>query len=213
MNNENPSDTYKLLYYQIIDELFMQICENTDNYCVKYKIGNDEMPIAIWKKYEEYKKDALNKMSGQRLDRHKLASCICGAIIETRPLAGYNGAKIKKNANEIFALYVGLNVIKFYMMQQLTKNIPLNTKNGIIHYLKENFNMKFPTLSENICDTQEYRENLSNAIYWSHHFCHLKQDNCFHYDIWAYSKIFYHLEIYNKNNLNDVYQRCIKKLA
>ena len=63
-------------------------------------------------------------MSKDRLDRHKLASCICGAIIDAKPLMGFNGAKIPKNANEALALYVGLSVIKFYMMYSAV--LPLN---------------------------------------------------------------------------------------
>lgn len=213
MNSENPSDTYKLLYYQIIDELFAEISKKTDNYCVKYKIGEDKVHIAIWKEFEKYKENALKKMSGKRLDRHKLASCLCAAIIKVQPLESCKGLKIRKNANEIFAMYVGLNVIKFYMMYEITKDINQEIKNGLIKYLKENFDMKFPSLSENICDTQEYSDNLSNALYWSHHYCKFKNGDCFHYDIWSYSKIFYHLEVYNRNNLNNIFKMYVKKLA
>lgn len=209
MNNESPSDTYKLLYHQIIDPLFFEICNNNNNYCVKHKVDKDEIPIAIWKKFEKYKNNALKKMSGKRLDRHKLASCICGAIIEIKPLEGFNGAEIRKNANEILALHVGLNVIKFYMMFEFTKEFTSQKRKNVIQYLKENFDIRFPGLQENICDTQEYIENLSNALYWSHHYCSIKHDECFHYDIWAYSKIFYHLEIYNQNILKNVYEKYV----
>lgn len=205
MSNEIPSDTYRLLYYQVIDELLAMICNQNQAYCVKYKIGQDIMPIAIWKKFETYKEIASQKMSGHRLDRHKLASCICAAIIEVKPLEGFNGAAIQKNANEIFALYVGLNVIKFYMMYDLTKEMSSQKRNAVIRYLKEKFEIKFPTLNENICDTQEYRKNLFNALYWSHHYCDIKANECFHYDIWAYSKIFYHLELYNEEHLKNAY--------
>ena len=205
MNNNSPSRTYKLLYHQIIYDLFIQICNNKENYCVKYKVGEDTTPIAIYKKFEEYKNKALNSMHGNRLDRHKLASCICGAIIETQPLVGYNGATIREDANEILAMFVGVNVIKMYMIHDIAKNMATKKKRTVTQYLKENFNIQFPSLQENICDTQEYKENLANALFWSHHFCDIKKDECYHYDIWAYSKIFYHLEVYNLEKIKAVY--------
>ncbi|MDE6701703.1 MAG: hypothetical protein K2K10_11955, partial [Acetatifactor sp.] len=163
-----PSHTYKLLYYDIIEELLFQICSNNINYCVQCKIGGDEPPIAIWKNFEAYKAKALENMAGSRLDRHKLASCICGAIIKTRPLTGFKGAKILKNANEIFALYVGLTVLKYYMTNDLTKHLQ-NTdpelRIKVNNYLRENFSMKLPSMAENICDTQAYEKNLSYALY------------------------------------------------
>lgn len=75
MKSYQPSDTYKLLFNHIIGELLEQICSQSQNYCVQ----NDKIPFLIGEKFEEYKSRALKNMSGKRLDRHKLASCICGA--------------------------------------------------------------------------------------------------------------------------------------
>lgn len=83
-----PSRTYELFYCDIIEELFYQICGGNLNYCVQCRIEGDEPAIAIWKKFETYKAKALENMTGSRLDRHKLPSCICGAIIEAKPLTG-----------------------------------------------------------------------------------------------------------------------------
>lgn len=210
-----PSHTYKLLYYDIIEELLFQVCSNNINYCVQYKIGGDEAPIAIWKKFEAYKAKALENMAGSRLDRHKLASCICGAIIETRPLTGLNGARILKNANEIFALYVGLTVLKYYMTNDLTmhlKNTDPELQSKANHYLRETFSMKLPSMAENICDTQAYEKNLSYALYRTHENCPVSGKECFHYDIWAYAKIFYHLEMYNREALLKLYQEYLLSL-
>ena len=139
-------------------------------------------------------------MTKDRLDRHKLASCICGAIVDSKPLVGFNGAKIPKNANEVLALYVGLTVIKFYMMYSsiFSLNLTTDSKSRMLKYLRENFNMNFPDFNENICDEQEYKKNLINSLYWTHHNCSIINSECFCYDIWAYSKIYYHLELYNK---------------
>ncbi len=147
-------------------------------------------------------------MSGSRLDRHKLASCICGAIIEIKPLVGFNGVKINKYANEMFALQVGLDVIKVYMIRDL--DIPKKDRNTLIAYMKDNFDMKFPALKYNVCDKHDYATNLRNALYKTHHACNLKKDECFHYDILAYSKIFYHLELYNRKDFELTYNKRLK---
>lgn len=207
MKSYQVSDTYKLLYHEIIEELFWQICNANINYCIKVTAENKKIPIAISDKFEEYKDRAAKNMSGERrLDRHKLASCICGALIEISPLVGFQGAIITKKANEKLALHVGLNVIKAYMMFDFLDKLSVSheEKQAIHHYLKENFDLQFPG---NICDTQKYDVNLENALYWSHFECDYKKGECFRYDIWAYSKIFYHLELYNQEYLEQSYAK------
>lgn len=122
------------------------------------------------------------------------------------------GGKISKRANEIFALHVGLNVIKYYMMYDLTYNLllPVDVQEQLKSYLKENFNMECPNLEDNICDTQEYEINLLNALHWTHHECKLVNKECYHYDIWAYAKIFYHLELYNIPRLKSMYDEYME---
>lgn len=210
-----PSRTYKLLYYDIIEELFYLICSSNLNYCVQCRIEGDEPAIAIWKKFETYKAKALENMTGSRLDRHKLASCICGAIIEAKPLTGFKGATILKNANEILALYAGLTVLKYYMTNNLTKHLKdtdpeLQLKAN--EYLRNTYSMKLPSMAENICDTQAYQKNLFNALYRTHENCPATGRECFHYDIWAYAKIFYHLEMYNQKPLQELYQEYMRSL-
>lgn len=211
-NQAKPSDTYKTLYYNVIEELLFQICDSNINYSVRPYVGDQEIHIAIWKCFEKYKEKALSNMVGKRLDRHKLASCICGAIIETRPLVGYNGATILKNANEIFALYVGVSVIKYYMAYEFIEglDVPYEEKKLIHNHLMSQFEMCFPSSKENICDIQEYKINLVNALYWSHDKCVDAQKECFHYDIWAYAKIFYHLEMYNLPYFKQAYEEYAK---
>ena len=213
MKHQKPSETFKFLYKEIIEELFYQICSNGINYSIRYKVEDDEIHIALWKKYEEYRETTLKHMFGTRLDRHKLASCICGAIIEIQPLVGYNNAKIVKKANELLAITVAMNVVKIYMIYHLLCESNLLNKEGkkIFKYLKENFTMEFPSLEKNVCDTQEYQETIANALYWSHHRCEHINTQCFHYDVWAYSKILYHLELYNQDALNKAYQDYIAK--
>lgn len=212
MNNEQPSDTYKRLFNYVIADILYQVCKSNPDYCVKDTIGEDNFQVAIWKAMSRYEAKALEHMSGKRLDRHKLASCICGAIIEVQPLMGLNGANIPSNANEVVALYVGLSVVKVFMMYDVLSDAPLDRRDDIRKYLKNKFEMKLPSLEENVCDTQEYRRNMINALYWSHSRCNTLQKECFRYDIWAYSKIFYHLELFNKDYLKNFYQEYVKQL-
>lgn len=208
MEKHQLSNTYKRLYKDIIEDLLSQICGSNINYCVRSR----GIPVAIGEKFEAYKERALEKMSGGRLDRHKLASCICGAVIEARPLAGYRGAVIVKQANEILALHTGLNVLKFYMVYDFIREQELSDKEK--EQLKErilaDFQMQFPPLEENICDEQDYEHNLYNALYWTHQTCGRLSEECFRYDIWAYSKIFYELEMRNKQDFLKACRSCME---
>lgn len=209
MKIQESSHTYKLLYNEIIGELLTVILDEFDECCVRGK----EIPFVLEKKFTEYRKKAYVNMSNPRLDRHKLASCICGAIIEINPISGLKGGKIPKRINEIFALYVGLAVIKHYMIYDTLRNldIPFDTKNKMKMYLIKNFDMSLPSIDDNICDTQEYQKNLSNALHWTHHVCELNDKVCYHYDIWAYAKIFYHLELYNKEKFDIVCKTYLRE--
>lgn len=213
MNNEQLSDTNRLLFDYVIADILSQVCRNNPNYCVKHVIGEDSFQVATWKAMVRYEAKALEHMSGKRLDRHKLASCICGAIIEIQPLEGQNGAKIPKNANEIVALYVGLSVVKVFMMYDVLRDAPMDRRDEIRRYLKNKFEMKLPSLEENVCDTQEYHRNIINALYWSHGKCDISRKECFRYDIWAYAKIFYHLELFNKDYLKNFYLEYARRLG
>lgn len=207
-SNDHISQSYKLLYDNIIGELLAQICSSRINYCVK----NRECLYAMGQKFDNYAEKARSNMSGTRLDRHKLASCICGAIIEVQPLEGYKKATIVKNANERFALHTGLSVLKFYMIYDFLhkRNISSEKQKAMHRYLKDKFELQLPSLDKNICDTQEYAENIYNALYWSHSQCDIAQKECFRYDIWAYAKIFYHLELYNKKPFQEACQELEK---
>ncbi len=204
--NESLSETYTYLYHTIVEELLSQIVQNNHNYYVQRKIENLDFPIALERKFKEYRHRAQQNMSSQRLDRHKLASCICGAIIETRPLCGKGTAK---NANELLALRTGLSTVKAYMVYETLHKLQISyeEKDGFRKYLAENFMMKFPS---NICDTRPYEENFANALYQTHSKCAVTGKECFHYDLWAYAKLFYHLELYNQPAFTATCQKYLK---
>lgn len=208
MKNTKPSDTFAKLYNYIILDLIYQIHDKNSNYVAQEHIGIDTLPVAIWKNYEKYLSMTTEKMASHRLDRHKLASCICGAIIETRPLTGLHNTEIPKNVNEVLAFMVGINVVKLFMIRDFVNkpDIPSQNKISVQDYLIKNFEMQFPS---NICDNQEYVYNMVNALYWSHFECVIKQEECFPYDIWAYSKIFYHLELFNQIYCEQLIQQYV----
>lgn len=210
--SNRPSETFIFLYRYIIQELFSQICNRNKDYSINPKFKNDDIHIAIWKKFEEYKKRASMNMAGTRLDRHKLASCICGAIVEIRPLVGFNGVRINKYANEMLALQIGLDVVKVYMIRDLICDLKISKEyiDGVIEYMKDNFNMDYPLLKDNICDKHDYQTNLRNALFRTHSFCDFKKNECFQYDIFSYAKIFYHLELYNRPMFKATYEKCIE---
>lgn len=204
--NESLSETYTYLYHTIIEELLAQIVQNNQNYYVRRKIENIDFPIALEHKFKAYRQRARQNMASQRLDRHKLASCICGALIETRPLCGKGTAK---TANELLALRTGLSTVKAYMIYEAIYKLQISCeeKDRFRKYLAENFMIKFPS---NICDTRPYEENFANALYQTHSKCTETGKECFHYDIWAYAKLFYHLELYNQPVFKAACQEYLK---
>ncbi len=211
MKREHPSDTYKELYYQIIDEVLNTICNaEPGNYCVKTRIDNISVQYAIERKFESYKEKARRYMEKEgNLDRHKLAACLCGAIIEVQPLCLRN-PEGWTTINEIAAMNMGLIIVEYYMRDDFVKtlNVPKEEQLKIITHFENDFHMSFP---ETICDVKSYGKNLVNALFRSHSKCeeYYNGKECFRYDIWAYAKIFYHLELYNRKFMQDSYDRYL----
>lgn len=193
------------MYYNIVDKCISEACK-LPNYAVKSEINGKPTPVSIWEKYSGYRNHMIQNVKSKRLDRHKLASCLCGAILETQPLIGLSGTSIPNNSNEVLALFCGVYLIKFFMISEtaLKSGFKDEELKNFIDYLEENFTMKFPHEGENICDTQQYRKNIVNALYWSHFKCDVINRECFKYEPWAYATIFYHLEVYNKQQFENL---------
>lgn len=197
------SDTFQDIYKNVIGPVITDFLTAEKTFCVK----NKQFIYEIGKCYSKYKDSVTNRMSGDRLDRHKLSSCVCAAIIEAKPLITCNGCQIIENANEALGLSAGLGILKHYMIYSLLKESDIAEKQlkNTYHYMMSNFSVTSPPLEENICDLQVYLCNIINALSWTHERCIYKNSECFHYDIWAYATIFYHLEIYNKPLLEKFY--------
>lgn len=203
------SDTYQDIYINIIGPVMTDILKAQRSLCVK----DTQFIYDIGISYSKYKKSTLKRMSGDRLDRHKLSSCVCAAIIETKPLVTCNGCLNITNANEALGLAAGLGVLKHYMIYALLEksDIPKEQLKKTHDYMMSNFSINLPSAKENVCDLQIYLNNIINALSWTHDYCNYKKSECFRYDIWAYATIFYHLEVYNKPFLVKFYNECIKE--
>lgn len=206
------SDTYITFFNHIIGPYLTQIISKYPDYCLRSR----NIPREIGYAYEEYKENAISHMKKlkntekPKLDRHKLASCICGAIIKAQPISYLLKKQIPNGVNEILALHVALGVIKYFMIYEIVHKIPaFEERQAVKSYLVENFCIILPTKDTNICDTQEYEQNLYNALLWSHDRCDKTGDGNFHYDIWAYATIFYHIESFNRSRLNEIYQEYL----
>ena len=51
-----------MLYNYVIADILFQICDKNDDYCVKYYVGEDKLPSALWKKIQEYEAKASANM-------------------------------------------------------------------------------------------------------------------------------------------------------
>lgn len=210
MKKEQPSNTYKEVYYKIVDPIFNIICNNEPiKYCVKAAVDNKSVQYAIQDSFQFYVNKTKKSMVKEgKPDRHKLAACLCGAIVKVQPLCPYS---LKPDQiNETAAMYAGLLVIEYYMRYTFIKelSVPEEEQQKVLAHFKNDFYMHFP---ENICDIKDYGKNLINALYRSHSKCEVYRNGkeCFQYDIWAYAKIFYHLELYNQQYIKESYDKYL----
>lgn len=207
MAQNSLSTTYKKLFHSIVASHIALILKNFPAYCLK----SPQVPYDIGRKYEEYKSMADKCIKSPKLDRHKLASCVCGAIIAIQPIRHKYDNSIVNGANETFALYTGLAVMKQFMMYDiLDKQLTFAERQNVRNYLPSHFDILWPTLDDNICDVPEYEQNLRNALYWASKQYGIPHKEPFQYDVLAYATIFFHLELYNKPRLDRVYEEYRK---
>lgn len=201
MDNYIQSSTFNKFHKEILADFLDNIFARFPNYCIDRTMQHD-----LYITFEEYKRIANIHMGSPKLDRHKLASCMCGAIIEVQPIRILSNRQLcPKRANEMFALFSGLGIVKDFMMYDVLNKISsFKERQSVKCYLRDNFNILLPTLDDKICDTQEYTENLYNALLWTHNKCDYKTSECYHYDIWSYATIFYHIEVRNRDSLKKL---------
>lgn len=106
--------------------------------------------------------------------------------IKVKPLVSTKNNKMPDNSNELMAFYTALNVIKMYMIYD---KLDGKKDEGLLLYLKENFDMECPTIDQNICDVNDYILNIVNAIGRTQIYCKRAKRNCNKFDIWAFANI------------------------
>ncbi len=200
----SPSPTFGLLYSELLEELILAMIQGGNGLRLNCSNNDDHPCIAIGERFEEIRNSSIPYVTSKRLDRHKIAACLCGAIIEVKPLKSINNNHhYEESANAKLAIYSAINVIKFYMIFGKLKDFN-DTTGEYKKCLKKYFSMKFPLVEENICDTKAYLENFTTALLGTQVKC--KNNNeleCNKFDVWAYSDIFYHLERYNMPLFDD----------
>lgn len=209
---ENQSkEKYTFLWNDVIRKVLYYISESGLNYSI-----NDPQNVrhSIYSKIDEYvemtKKSMCKKgedIDKIHIDRHKFAACVCGAIIEVRPI-GKKGKQWVRNTNEIVALNVGIIILQRNVIYDFISALDISDEEKVLmtKFFIENFKMRFPSLLENICEKQDYAEGLCADLSRTYHDCTYKKGICFHLDVFAYSKIFYHIEMKNREQFNDLYQ-------
>ncbi len=197
MNTENEENykSYENILKRIIAPTITAILKTHSNIGLNYNGIVSEHPYNIMRKiFQKYKDETKSFITSKRLDRHKIAACICATILECKPLAGKKDElPPRHDINEVLAAYVGLYLLKAFMIEDRFKNSIDPCK---IHIIKK-FGMKFPPLEQNICDQSCYRDNFVRSLNRIPKYCEYKNSYCIQFDVWAYSKIFYHLEKYN----------------
>ena len=209
---ENQSkDNHAYLWSDVIRKVLYCISEKGPNYRI-----NDphNMRHSICNEIDEYVKMTKKAMCKEgedvnkiNIDRHKFASCVCGAIIKARPI-GKEGKQWVRNANELVALQVSMLILQRNMIYDFigTLNISDEDKVSMKQFLIDNFQMKFPSILENICEKQDYASGLCADLSRTYNDCEYKKGRCCHFDVFAYSRVFYYIEMYNRKRFNDVYQ-------
>lgn len=141
---------------------------------------------------------AVKCIRSNRLDRHKIASCMCGAIIQAKPLTyHYNCKKPDTGLNEILAIQAGLDILKMFMLDDYKM---ADARHQEIY---KSFPMRFPDIV--VCDKNSYGNNLVSALSRTGK-CYKRNEPCTKFDIWAYAKIFYHIELHNAPLLEQYIQ-------
>ena len=215
MNDIQICARYKTIYDHIIGELLEEV--KIKGYDIKGEVEELRIPICrkIWD-YEKKTKDKMkhgSKEEDKVLDRHKLVACLCAAIIEARPIK----ANIRY-VNEMLATTVSLGYLRYKMIILMIdeKRCPSEKEDKMREYLRDNYILGYP---DNLSDEEDYRLNMYHDLTETYEQCRYKEKSepelenvCYHFDIFAYAKIFYHLERENRKGLEEMYDAYITEI-
>ena len=194
----------KEFFEQIFDDEIMPFVREIDENNSLIKIKNislmkEELFSAYNKRKKQYKERIFEKdIDETLLDRHKIASCICGAFLECPILDKTdlmneiinNQTKVEVYfyyVNEMVALYASTSYLSFFMVSENEDNIEL------IKAIVRNFPMKVPT-------TRSKRGFWNSVVFNLSQINDDEQIGIEHYDIYSYAMFFYWLEKYFLDN-------------
>jgi len=202
----------KKLFDKIFDEEIYTIIHELDknNAMIKIKDLNN-CKIEIFKEYQDlnrqYKEHVFSKTEQCLLDRHKVASCICGAFLRVSVLDKSKLVdQIKKEkqpveaifyyVNEFVAFYAGCRYLSFFMACDKSDNILL-----VKDILKE-----FPRMPQ----TSKSKKGFWNCVLFN--LSQIKDETQIglaHYDLYVYAMLFFYLEefFYEKETIKEL-QKC-----
>ncbi|MDE5590372.1 MAG: hypothetical protein K2J60_14735 [Acetatifactor sp.] len=153
----------------------------------KRKILNDYDDLRI-----QMKNTVFKNVYPQVMDRHRIAACMCGAMlrnevfdiskmVEHMKKTGNSFEAGFQYANEVISLYSGCKVLSFFMMNDFKDNCDLREK------IRDNFPI-FP-------DTRQVKTEFMNVLCFNlHQIKDARQIGLKHYDPYAYAVIYFWLE-------------------
>ena len=187
------NSVYEVLQRDVLEVYVKEILNRNENLGLNWNGKFKDHPYnKIKSKFFEFSNYCKNNVIGGTIDRHKQASCMCGAVFLSNIIVSIEGKK--HNANEILAMSMGLNLLKMYMIMD---KFGLAGDAQMKKLCIDGFSFTFPGIDLNTHDKKEYRENISITMSKSNHCVYDKQKICEKFDVWAYSKIFFHLDNYN----------------
>jgi len=144
----------------------------------------------IYDAYNEQEQLFENNMKNPRLDRHKIAACLCIAVCVARPFDAPNEIKddLSPRANEVLAVITALNILEKFICDDIKKEKKLYSANSPL--------IQFPEL---IKDEKANINGLISCLYFSHKLGSLPHP-------WWLSQIFYYIDNHSRNliQLKDI---------
>ncbi len=193
---------------ELFDEIFekdivpfiLQVSENNS----RIKIKNmEECKGTIYKEFVRlmvtFKKQIFNTET-ELLDRHKIASCICGAFLKVSVfdktclinLIKHSGERVEAYffyVNELVAFYAANRFLTFYMTCEVDDTPNLDEENK--REEKKRIIERFPVLPPS---TKSKRGTWSSMLFNLSRIKDEHQIGLEHYDLYAYAMIFFMLE-------------------
>lgn len=183
---------FDIYFSQYIEPIAKEIKNNNSKIEYRYEIRNYKKILYESYTYlnKSYKKQIFNTEDVVLLDRHKVSSCLCGAVLKN-PIFKLNFNKDDRQKykafffypNELFALQVSLECMKTYMISDYTSD--LDAKRKILY--------EFPYFPDKHCDKVDFLTCIIFDLSEINTNCQIDK---YYFDKGAYAIIFYFLEDY-----------------